>query len=146
MMIVTVSHKRKQDKTVLKLTGDLLADGDEATQYHLDIIDIKCKKAKCFIDDSCTDFNLGCRTMRAVTSRPCKTPKREAKVAPVLRYIPDSIDDCSLTFSWCDKLWGLPSGLYDAVLYRDKQPCGRFRIQLRSAVLAGADTTPVNHC
>ena len=145
MMIVKVSAKRKQDKSVIKFTGDILADGDTREQYHLDISSIECRKAECFQPDLCDVYDQGPRT-GVVTSRPCSKPKREPKRAPVLRYVPDSIDGCSMTFGWCDKLWAQPSGLYDAVLYRDKQPCGRFRLQLRSAVLAGADTTTVKHC
>jgi len=141
VMIVTVIPKRKQLHSEITFSGDAVPHDYAAKDFHLDITAINCEKPKCKPRPHC----------QSILSNSCKCGDghiQETKEAEswILRYEATERTGCTLRFDWCDLLWGLPPMLYDAVLYRCGEPCGRFRIQLRSGTVYGADVTEIAGC
>lgn len=157
-MIVTVARKRNQDSSTIRFNGDLVFADTEAEDYHIDITAINCDEPDCTKAKDCKAIVFPCGAAKpnerqlihngqCTTSKETKAdPEPEAPTGWILQYTASALADCSLTFEWCDLLWDLPAVIYDAVLYRCGIPCGRFRIQLRSGKVWGADTTQLTAC
>ena len=157
-MIVTVARKRHQDSSTIKFNGDLVFADSEASDYHIDITAIDCDEPDCKRVKNCKGIVFPCGAAtpnerqlihngRCTTSKQTKAPEEpEAATGWILRYEASALEGCALTFEWCDLLWDLPAAIYDAVLYRCGIPCGRFRIQLRTGRVWGADKTQLPGC
>lgn len=158
MMIVTVARKRNQDSSAITFNGDLVFTDTEATDYHINITAINCDEPDCKIVKNCKGIVFPCGAAKPnerqlIHNGQCATSKEtkaseepEADQGWVLLYTATGLDGCELTFEWCDLLWNLPAAIYDAVLYRNDLPCGRFRIQLRTGRVWGADKTQLSGC
>lgn len=158
MMIVPVARKREQDHSVIKFHGDLVLTDSKAEDYHIDLTAITCAEPDCLKVTDCKGYVFPCGAATPSPRQLCHngkmtTVKKEpTQVAPVttegwtLRYVASEVVDCTLRFDWCDLLWDLPPAIYNAVLFRCGVPCGRFRIQLRSGRVYGADSTRVTGC
>lgn len=141
MLIVPIKAKRKQPHSDITFTGDAVPKAYKPADFHIDITAINCEQPKCKPRPKCESIvSKSCRCGEGHTE-PTPDPKQW-----ILRYVPTSIDHCTLTFDWCALLWDLPAAIYDAVLYRECEPCGRFRIQVQSGTVYAADRTEVPGC